>query len=128
MDPMTIGLLAGGGMSLFKNEQDQKNYMTQMKLAAATQKYSPWTGLKAQIPNAPNPVGTTLSYMGAGGAMGQGVQNAGAGSPATSGGAMNANAMNAAGNNVTNQNPWSVNGPQANALGTYGYQSNPNMR
>lgn len=62
MDPVSIGMLAMGGLSMLQNiNKEQRD----RQLASATQRYSPWTGLKAQPIEAANPAGD-LSQAGAG--------------------------------------------------------------
>lgn len=76
--PILIGLGVGGlaGAAQYALV-DQPKYQKQMALAAATQRYSPWTGLKASIPNQPNPL-SDITQMGASGAgMAQSIGNAG---------------------------------------------------
>lgn len=119
MDPMTIGLLLGAVTGALKGDSDQKTYQSQMKQAAETQRYSPWTGMKASMPTEPNPFGTMASFAGAGASLGQGVQNAGGGSPATSAGAMNADSLSKAGMSA---DPYS---PNNGALGSYNYKQSP---
>lgn len=62
MDPVTIGMLGLGGMSMLQNlDKEQRD----RKLAAETQRYSPWTQLRAQPIEQANPYGD-LAQTGAG--------------------------------------------------------------
>lgn len=62
MDPITIGMLGLGGMSMLQNmDKEQRD----RKLSATTQRYSPWTGLRAQPIEQANPYGD-LAQTGAG--------------------------------------------------------------
>lgn len=62
MDPITIAMLGMSGLQMIHGI-DKENRDRQ--LAAATQRYSPWTGLKANPIEAANPVGD-LAQGGAG--------------------------------------------------------------
>jgi hypothetical protein len=63
------GLGIAAGIGVVKDELvDQPMYKKQLQLAAATQKYSPWTGNKANVPTQPSALGSALS-MGTAGAM-----------------------------------------------------------
>lgn len=55
---------------------DRPNYQKKMALTAATQRYSPWTGMSAQAPDAPNPLGAALGMGAAGAQMGQNISSA----------------------------------------------------
>lgn len=62
MDPITIGMLGLGGFSMLHNlDKEQRD----RKLAAETQRYSPWTGLRANPIEQANPAGD-LAQVGAG--------------------------------------------------------------
>jgi hypothetical protein len=68
MDPLTMGLIMGGiglGKSILIDKPKEER---QRKLAAETQRYSPWTGLKAGGIQEADPFGSALS-MGTSGAM-----------------------------------------------------------
>lgn len=68
----------GAGVGALKSDQEQKNYTNQMKLAAETQRWSPWSGIKAQMPNKmPDAMGDVLAGGAAGAALGQGIKNSG---------------------------------------------------
>lgn len=68
-DPYTIG--GGAILGLIKNHEDQAQSERDRELAATTQRYSPWTGLKA------GPIGTYASPIAA--AFQGGVSGAGLG-------------------------------------------------
>lgn len=79
MDPITIGLLAGGGAGLLKNVFAQQAAGKQREAQAAVARYSPWTGMQAQMVEDPNMFGDVLQ----GGAMGaMAGQSLGGASPA----------------------------------------------
>lgn len=48
-----IPMIAGAATSMMGNKQKQEQYKRDTKLASETQRYSPWTGLTAQRPQAP---------------------------------------------------------------------------
>jgi hypothetical protein len=101
--PLLIGLGVGAGAGLAKTELiDQPQYQKQKQLAAATQRYSPWTGMKATAPEQPNPLGNMMQFGATGAALGQGV------GAAQQQQAMNQNMgnwMNAQTNYLNNMNP-----------------------
>lgn len=77
MAPLLIGALAGGGLGLLKGltvDRDKEN--RQRTLAAATQRYSPWTGLRAGEIEEADPFGKMLGGAGAGASFGQNYENA----------------------------------------------------
>ncbi|HZX13713.1 MAG TPA: hypothetical protein VFF49_04860 [Thermodesulfobacteriota bacterium] len=45
MDPITIGLLAGGGLGLLKGITNEKKMKQAAKFREAALRYSPWTGM-----------------------------------------------------------------------------------
>lgn len=72
MTLMAIGAAAG----LAKSELvDRPKEERQRKLAAATQRYSPWTGLQAQGVQEADPLGSSIAFGGAGYQMGLGAEN-----------------------------------------------------
>lgn len=71
MDPLTLGLLFGGGGLLKSELIDAPRAAKERQLAAATQAYSPWTGLKAQPVHEPDPAGSALQFGATGAALGQ---------------------------------------------------------
>ncbi len=62
MDPVSIGMLVMGGLSMMHNLDKEKR---DRQLAAATQRYSPWTGVRAQPVEDANPYGD-MAQAGAG--------------------------------------------------------------
>ena len=94
----------GAALGLAKSELvDQPAAAKQRELAAATQKYSPWTGLKADPVANPNPFDSMLQYGSAGAMMGANIKAAdkGSGNPWGSGGYGNQ------GINFNNSTPYS---------------------
>ena len=76
--PLFVGL---GGLALGVGKNflfDQPKYQREKKLAASTQRYSPWTGMQAKAPNEPDPVAAGLTYGSQGAMLGQGLANANA--------------------------------------------------
>lgn len=70
-------LAIGAGAGLLKSELvDRPKEQRQRTLAAATQRYSPWTGLKAQPIQEADPMGSALTYGSTGAQMGVNMQNA----------------------------------------------------
>lgn len=69
-------LAAGIGLGTLKSAAvDEPKAERQRKLAAATEQYSPWTGLKAQPVEEANPVGNMLQYGTAAASLKQGMAN-----------------------------------------------------
>jgi hypothetical protein len=76
MDPITLGLLIGGGGGLVKSlAVDGPREARQRRLAAQTQRYSPWTGLEAQPIQEADPLGTAIGMGAAGGQIGGNIQS-----------------------------------------------------
>jgi hypothetical protein len=76
--PMLIGLgigAVGGAAQHFLVDEPQ--YQRKMQLAAATQRYSPWTGAKPNIPEPVNPMSDITQMAATGAGMGQSIENAG---------------------------------------------------
>jgi hypothetical protein len=74
MDPITMALMFGG-MGLGKSFLvDQPKEARQRKLAAETQRYSPWTGLQAGAINEADPFGATLQGAASGASFGQNME------------------------------------------------------
>lgn len=48
MLPLVMALV-GAGLGAYKGHQDKKAHQKDKELAAATTRYSPWTGMKGQI-------------------------------------------------------------------------------
>lgn len=73
--PIT-GLAIAAGIGLLKSQTvDKDKEKRQRKLAAATQRYSPWTGLQAGPIQEADPFGSALQYGAAGAQMGAGYAN-----------------------------------------------------
>lgn len=70
--PIMLGL----GMAAANTVSSQMKYEQEKKNAAATQRYSPWTGMKADTPTQPSMIGTAVQGGAQGAAMGQSFQNA----------------------------------------------------
>ena len=84
MDPITIGLLVGGGAGLLKGMANEKKMERHNKYRAEALKYSPWTGMGD--PGEMNLPGTMESLF-QGGAMGAMTGNMmGGAAPAAAGG------------------------------------------
>lgn len=83
MDPVTIGLLAGGGLGLLKGGVlDAQNEKRDRAMQAQIQRYSPWTGMQAQPVKRADPLGSAMQGVTAGGLMGQGMKGLGSGQAA----------------------------------------------
>lgn len=71
-----LGLAIGAGAGLLKSELvDQPKEERQRKLAAATQRYSPWTGLKAGDIQTADPFSGMLNYGAQGAMLDQNIEN-----------------------------------------------------
>ncbi len=67
---------AGAGVGVGKSELvDRPREERQRKLAAQTQRYSPWTGLQAQPIQEAKPFDSALQYGGTGAMMASGINN-----------------------------------------------------
>lgn len=67
---MALGLAIGAGAGLLKSQLiDAPREARQRKLAAATQRYSPWTGLQAQPIMPADPFGNALQFGATGAAL-----------------------------------------------------------
>lgn len=75
MDPLTIGLMAGGGLGLVKGILDQGREAKDRQVAAETTRYSPWTHMQAQPVQRADLLGSAMQGGTAGAMMGQGYQN-----------------------------------------------------
>lgn len=72
-------LAVGAALGLVKSEAiDAPKEARDRKLAAATQRYSPWTHLQAQPIKTADPFGSALQYGASGAALGQNIQNSNA--------------------------------------------------
>lgn len=80
MDPMNIELIMGGaGLGLVKGATlDRAKEDRQRWLASQTQRYSPWTGLRANPVEEADPFGSAMQGGVQGYAMGQNMENANA--------------------------------------------------
>lgn len=79
MDPLTLGIIMGGGslLGLAKSELvDRPKENRQRHLAAETQRYSPWTGLQAGAIKEADPLGSALQYGTTAGSMYSGFKSA----------------------------------------------------
>ncbi len=82
------GLAIAAALALAKNKLiDQPAADRQRKLAASTQRLSPWTGLQAQAPQDPNVMGDLLDYGVTGAKMGSNYAKANPSVPQTPGAA-----------------------------------------
>jgi hypothetical protein len=71
---MWLGI--GAGVGLLKSQiVDRPKEERQRKLAAETQRYSPWTGLQAQQVQEADPLGNAMQFGVNSGMMGQGIKN-----------------------------------------------------
>lgn len=75
MDPLTMALILGGTGLLKSELVDRPKEDRQRKLSSATQRYSPWTGLKADPVQEADPFGSAMQGGVQGFAMGQNMQN-----------------------------------------------------
>ncbi len=72
-----IALAIGAGAGILKSEVvDKPKEERQRKLAAATQRLNPWTGLKANPIQEADPFGSALKYGATGASMGSQIQGA----------------------------------------------------
>lgn len=72
-----IALAIGAGAGVLKSEFiDRPKEERQRKLAGATQRYSPWTGLKAQPIQEADPMGSAIGMGATGASMEVGLENA----------------------------------------------------
>ncbi len=76
MDPVTLGIL-GGILGLGKGVGDTTQQDRDATLAAATARYSPWTGMKPQPVKKASVIGDILSGGLSGAAFGQALQTLG---------------------------------------------------
>lgn len=71
MDPITLGLLIGGGTGLLKGMSDAEQAKHQRKVEAEIARYSPWTGMTPQRVAQPNVIDPAMQGALAGMAMGK---------------------------------------------------------
>lgn len=77
MNPLLLGALIGGGAGLGKSLFfDAPREESDRKLAASTQRYSPWTGLKANPIRESDPLGSAMQFGTTGAMMAQNVETA----------------------------------------------------
>ena len=76
MDPLTMAAILGGTGLLKSIGPDKWKEDRQRKLAADTQRYSPWTGLAANEIKEADPFGSTVQGALSGFSMGQNMQAA----------------------------------------------------
>lgn len=74
--PLFIGLGMGVAGAAKSELIDRPAAERKRKLAASTQRYSPWTGMQAQAPTDPDTVAAALSYGSQGAMLGQNIGNA----------------------------------------------------
>lgn len=75
MNPLILGMLIGAGTGVAKSALvDAPEEKANRTLASSTQRYSPWTGLKADAVKRADPLGSALQGGVAGAQFGQGVQ------------------------------------------------------
>lgn len=75
--PVLIGLGVGAAVGGIKYAAfDAPAQAKKVQLAASTQRYSPWTGMKATAPDPINPMSDVLQYGSTGASLGQGIQSA----------------------------------------------------
>jgi hypothetical protein len=70
MDPMTLALI-GGGLGVGKYFLDKEKEDKQRALAAETARWSPWTGMQAQMPQQADLAGPVMQGALTGAMMGQ---------------------------------------------------------
>lgn len=76
MDPLTLSLIMAGAGAAKSELIDKKQAEADRKLAAATQRLSPWTGLKADRVKEADPFGTALQFGATGAMMGESMATA----------------------------------------------------
>lgn len=71
--PLAIGALIGAGLGLLKGKGDKEQERRDRALAAETARWSPWTGMQAQMPQNVSMAGEVLKGGATGAMMGQGM-------------------------------------------------------
>lgn len=100
MDPITIGLLAGGGMGLLQGQQNEKKMYQDAKLKAELARYAPWSEMAQSVASrGPMSLPDSTSSLFQGAAMGAMTGNlfGGAAAAPASGAALNAGTPGALG-------------------------------
>jgi hypothetical protein len=128
MDPITIGLLAGAGLGLVKNQMEGQQAAKERKAEGTIAQWSPWTGMAAHRVKDPSMIGDVMSGGMTGAMLGQAAGGGAAGAaPAatasTEAGTSLAPAAEGAGNSTGVAN-MSVGSPDlATNYGAYGSQT-----
>lgn len=60
MDPITLGLLLGGGLGLTKGVLDGEKERKDRKQQAETARWAPWTGMQPTAVKRADPIGSTM--------------------------------------------------------------------
>ncbi len=76
--PLIVAAIAAGAGLLKSEFMDRPKEERQRVLAAETQRYSPWTGLKANKIEEADPMGSAMTFGAAGLGLGQGMESAAA--------------------------------------------------
>lgn len=87
MDPITIGLLAGGGIGLLRGIGQQGEAKRQRLQEAAIAQYSPWTGMSPQRVQNADVLGSVMQGGMTGAMVGQGIGGGSAGAAGAGAGA-----------------------------------------
>lgn len=69
MDPITLGLLLGGGLGLGKGILDTEKERKDRKQQAETARWAPWTGMQPAAVKRADPLGSTMQGTIAGGSF-----------------------------------------------------------
>jgi hypothetical protein len=110
---MPLGLAIGAGAGLLKSELvDAPKERRERTLAAATQKYSPWTGLQAQPIQQADPLGSAIQFGATGAALGSAINSANAANnylnaKTAAGNFSGVPVINTGGTNYLSNGPWS---------------------
>lgn len=132
MDPMTISLIASAVLGMAKNNEQQREFKTNMEAQAAKEKFGGFTGEKGEVQQRPSQVDPMFQSLIAGAMMGQSLKKAGYG-PAADGGDGSTIVAGSKGdpnspsfvgppNGLAGQMPTSADAPGAN-VGAIGSQS-----
>lgn len=113
------GLAIAAALALAKDKMvDEPAANRQRKLAASTQRLSPWTGLTAKAPQDPNAIGQMLQYGATGAAIGSNISG---GKPA-----MGANADPYG--TATSMNPSTTGSMTGDPYSFFGVKANPTQQ